>query len=110
MRRQTSAFLLLLLGAALAPAVELPYLVKDLNTDARGAYGSGPSNFVSAGDRAYFTTESYLETGYSIWAMDDDGRNAAHRHLSRLPALLVRQGADSRAPRRSHVLRRAVPG
>lgn len=75
MRRQTAAFLLLLLGAALAPAVELPHLVKDLNTDARGAYGSDPFNFVSAGDRAYFATESYLESGYSIWTTDgsDDG-------------------------------------
>lgn len=83
MRRQTSAFLLLLLGAALAPAVELPQLVKDLNSDARGAYGSYPFDFVSAGERAYFATESYLETGYSIWATD--GTTDGTRRVATFP-------------------------
>ena len=83
MRRQAPAFLLLALCAAIAPAVQLPYLVKDLNTDARGAYGSGPFNFVSAGERAYFATQSYLETGYSIWTTD--GSSEGTRRVAGFP-------------------------
>ncbi len=70
MRKPISVFLLLALGGAIAPAAQLPYLVKDLNTDARGAYGSAPFNFAAAGDRAYFTTQSNLDAGYSIWTTD----------------------------------------
>ncbi|MEO8196759.1 MAG: hypothetical protein ABI689_08560 [Thermoanaerobaculia bacterium] len=70
MRKPIPVFLLMTLGGAITLAAQLPYLVKDLNTDARGAYGSHPFNFVSAGERAFFATESYLETGYSIWTTD----------------------------------------
>lgn len=83
MRQQLSAFLLAALAGAAAPAVELPYLVKDLNTDARGAYGSDPFNFVSAGSRAYFATEGYLETGYSVWTTD--GSEAGTRAIATFP-------------------------
>lgn len=94
MRRQTSAFLLLLLGAAFAPAAELPYLVKDLNTDAHGAYGSDPFQFVSVGDRAFFTTESYLESGYSIWTTD--GSADGTRRVATFPD--CRPSLDERGP------------
>ena len=67
MRKPISVLLLLACAGASASATPLPSLVKDLNTDARGAYGSAPFNFVSAGGRAYFSLQSYLDTGYSIW-------------------------------------------
>ena len=70
MRKPISVLLLLACAGASASATPLPSLVKDLNTDARGAYGSAPFNFVSAGGRAYFSLQSYLDTGYSIWTTD----------------------------------------
>ncbi len=69
--RVTVCLLTCLLGTSETAPAQLPYLVKDLNTDARGAYGSGPFNFVSAGERAYFASQRY-ESGYSIWTTDGE--------------------------------------
>lgn len=81
--RAAAGLLTCFLGATEPALAQLPYLVKDLNTDARGAYGSSPFNFVSAGDRAYFATESYLETGYSIWTTD--GSEEGTRQIATFP-------------------------